>query len=252
MGNQFIFQMLGPFRQELISNHIFYVEQARKRLLSQFGDISGEADKFADEWLSKTAHYFDPDLHDPEDSYEQAYDESITFYGLLTDMHDQTRLSVIAGMYHEWDKQLRDWLSLEIRKSFAGEETRAAIWGQPFSGIFDMLECFDWKVRAQPYFAQLDICRLVVNVYKHGLGKALAELKKDHPQFLEDFFRNSDNPVWDHCLNPTPLKITDAHLSAFSDAIIAFWNDVPENALLTTIAPKLKWLSKAIDKDLKT
>lgn len=115
-----------------------------------------------------------------------------------------------------------------------------------------MLECFDWKVRGQPYFSQLDICRLVVNVYKHGLGKALAELKKDHPQFLEDVFRNSENSVLDHFLNPTPLKVTDAHLSAFSDGIIAFWNDVPENALLTTIDPKLKWLSKAIDKDLKT
>jgi hypothetical protein len=70
--------------------------------------------------------------------------------------------------------------------------------GQPFPGIFDMLECFDWKVRGQPYFSQLDICRLVVNVYKHGLGKALAELKKDHPQFLEDVFRNSENSVLDH------------------------------------------------------
>ena len=104
---------LGPFRQELISNHKFYVEQARKRLLSQFEDVSGEADKFAEEWLSKADQWFDPDRHDPDEFQEQAYDKSITFYGLLTDMHDQTRLSVIAGMYHEWDKQLRDWLSLE-------------------------------------------------------------------------------------------------------------------------------------------
>lgn len=252
MGNQFIFQMWGPFRQELISNHKFYMEQARKRLLSQFEDISGEADKFAEEWLSKADQWFDPDRHDPGEFQEQAYDESITFYGLLTDMHDQTRLSVIAGMYHEWDKQLRDWLSMEIRRSFSGEETRAAIWKASFPNIFNMLECFNWEVRDQPYFAQLDICRLVVNVYKHGLGDSLNELKKTHPHFLEDVFRNSDNSVYNHWLNPTPLKVTDVHLSAFSDAIIAFWNDVPENALLTTIAPKLKWLSKAIDKDLKT
>ena len=135
--------MWEPFRQQLISNHKFYVEQAQKRLLSQFEDISGEADKYAEEWLSRASQWFDPDRHDPDDFQVQAYDESIDFYGLLTDMHNQTRLSVIAGMYHEWDKQLRDWLSLEIRRSFPGEKTRAAIWGQPFPGIFDMLKCFD-------------------------------------------------------------------------------------------------------------
>lgn len=95
--------MWEPFRQQLISNHQFYMEQAQKRLLSQFKDISGEADKFAQEWLSKADQWFDPDRHDPDEFQERAYDESITFYGLLTDMHDQTRLSVIAGMYHEWE-----------------------------------------------------------------------------------------------------------------------------------------------------
>jgi len=250
MGNQFIFQMWWPFRQELISNHKFYVEQAQKRLLSQFEDISGEADQFAQEWLSKADQWFDPERHDSDEFQERAYYESIAFYGLLTDMHDQTRLSVIAGMYHEWDKQLRDWLSLEIRRSFPGEETRSAIWKASFPNIFDILECFDWKVRAQPYFAQLDVCRLVINVHKHGLGDSLSDLKNDHPQFLEDVFRESEKSVWDHCLNHTPLKITDAHLTAFSDAIIAFWNDIPENALLTINTHTPKWFSRAIDKDL--
>lgn len=252
MEIQIKFQMWEPFRQELISNHKFYVEQASKRLLSQFENIADEADKRADKWVTKNENSFDPDLSDPEDYYELTNDKSFTFYELLTDMHDKTRLSVIAGIYHEWDKQLRDWLSIEIRKSFPGEETRAAIWNEPFPGIFYLLECFDWKVRAQPYFAQLDICRLVVNAYKHGPGKALAELKKDHPQFLEDLFRNSDNPVWDHCFNPTPLKVTDAHFSAFSDAIIAFWNDVPERSAPLTITKTSKCFLKAMEKDLKT
>lgn len=252
MGDRVIFQMWRPFRQQLISNHEFYVEQAKKRLLSQFDDISEEADKFAEEWLSKAGRGFNPDYHDPADFYEQANDEMITFYELLNDMHDQTRLSVIAGMYHEWDKQLRDWLSIELGKSFSGEKTKDAIWKANFVDIFDLLECFGWQVRAQLYFAQLDACRIVVNVYKHGLGNSFSELKRDHPQFLMDVFGDTlSADVRSQYLDHTHLKVTDAHIAEFSDAIIAFWNGLPENVLQSSITRTPNWLSKAIDKDIK-
>lgn len=252
MSDRVIFQMWGPFRQRLILNHEFYVEQAKKRLLSQFEDISEEADKFAEEWLSKAGQGFNPDYHDPSDFYEQANDESITFYELLNDMRDRTRLSVIAGMYHEWDKQLRDWLSIELGKSFSGEKTKDAIWKATFVDIFDLLECFGWQVRAQLYFTQLDACRIVVNVYKHGLGNSFSELKRDHPQFLEDGFGDTlSADVRSKYLDHTHLKVTDAHIAVFSDAIIAFWNDLPENVFQSSITRKPNWLSKAMDKDLK-
>ena len=44
-GTYVLFQMWGPFRQSLIDGHLFYVEQARKRLLTQFENIEAEADK---------------------------------------------------------------------------------------------------------------------------------------------------------------------------------------------------------------
>ncbi|MCA9501157.1 MAG: hypothetical protein KC588_18340, partial [Nitrospira sp.] len=218
--------MWEPFRQQLISNHKFYVEQAQKRLLSQFEDISGEADKYAEEWLSRASQWFDPDRHDPDDFQVQAYDESIDFYGLLTDMHNQTRLSVIAGMYHEWDKQLRDWISgILINHCMGGRETKTAIWKATFDQILDLLKCFDWQVREQPYFAQIDACRLVVNAYKHGLGDSLIKLKRKYPQFLKDILGGGlPADELDPFLDYTHLKVVDEDLATFSNAIIAFWN----------------------------
>jgi hypothetical protein len=99
--------MWGPYRQSLIKRHQFYVKQARKRVLSQFENMEEEADKAAEEWLEQSSGRFDPDWHDPGDFYEAANDVGIEFYQLLSDMRNQTRLSVVAGMFHEWDKNLR-------------------------------------------------------------------------------------------------------------------------------------------------
>jgi hypothetical protein len=95
MSSYVLFQMWGPLRQSLMKAHLFYVEQARKRLLSQFDDIGAEADKAAEAWLESGVRHFDPDRHDPGDFYEAANDVGIEFCGLLSEMREQTRLSVL-------------------------------------------------------------------------------------------------------------------------------------------------------------
>ena len=75
-----LFHMWNRFREKLIAEHNFYMEQAKKRLLSQFENLEEESDRYSEEWLAKTSHHFDPDRHDPGDFYEQAYEEGIEFY----------------------------------------------------------------------------------------------------------------------------------------------------------------------------
>lgn len=250
MSGHVLFQMWGPFRQSLIDGHMFYVEQARKRLLSQFDDIETEADKAAEEWLKRSSHSFDPERHDPSDFYEAANDAGIEFYQLLSDMREQTRLSVVAGMFHEWEKQLRDWLVREIGHWHRGDEAALAIWKAKFDQIFDLLEHVVWKVRSAPYLQTLNACRHVVNVYKHGDGKSLAVLKQNFPEYL-------DNPLKDvgvayfaaKHIDHTRLRVSDEQLQAFSDAIVAFWRDVPENVFASRTIDAPGWFEKAILKD---
>jgi hypothetical protein len=248
MSNYVLFQMWEPYRQSLIKRHQFYVEQARKRVLSQFENMEEEADKAADEWLEESSDRFDPDRHDPGDFYEAANDVGIEFYQLLSDMRDQTRLNVIAGMFHDWDKQLRDWLVREILHWHRGETTVAKVWSADFGKISDLLESFGWKIRSADYFNTLDACRLVVNVYKHGAGKSLDDLKRNYPEYLDDLFSGSGLPRSGDLLDYTHLKVSDDQFQAFSDAIIAFWRDVPENVVDgQTQVPD--WFEKAILSD---
>ncbi len=250
MSGYALFQMWGAFRQSLIKGHLFYVEQARKRLLSQFDGIEADADRAAEEWLEQSGQHFDPDRHDPGDFYERANDVGIEFYELLSDMREQTRLSVVAGMFHEWDKQLRDWLAREIQHWHRGDNATLKVWSADFGQIADLLESFGWKLRIADYFRMLDACRLVVNVYKHGEGKSLDDLRNSFPEYLDDPFKDFGGTLSDtRYRDYTYLKVSDDQFQAFSDAILAFWRDVPENVVDSQLTDVPDWLGKAILKD---
>ncbi|RUW49466.1 hypothetical protein EOA32_22420 [Mesorhizobium sp. M1A.F.Ca.ET.072.01.1.1] len=252
MSNYVLFQMWSFHRQTLIKGHQFYVDQARKRVLSQFDNIEEEAEKAAADWLEQNSNRFDPDRHDPSDFYEAAHEASIEFYELLSDMRDQTWLSVVAGMFHQWDKRLREWLVQEIRHWHCGETVIAKVWGADFGKIADLLESLGWEIRSTAYFKALDALRLVVNVYKHGDGNSLNELKKTYPEYLEDRLVGSGLPGTLDLLDHTNLRVSDDQFQAFADAIIAFWRDVPDNVSGNEIAKVPDWFEKAILSDRKS
>ncbi|ESY77445.1 hypothetical protein X739_32925 [Mesorhizobium sp. LNHC220B00] len=246
MKNYVLFHMWEPSRQSLIKRHEFYVEQARKRVLSQFSSIEAEAETASHEWLDEMSTRFDLEAHEPGDFYEAAHEAGIEFYQLLSDMHDQTRLSVVAGMFHEWDKQLRDWLVAELRHWHQGENATSKVWAADFSRIADLLESFGWKVRETAYFKLLDACRLVVNVYKHGSGRSLEDLKNVYPEYLHDALKAEGLPGSPDLLDYTNLKVSDDQFQAFSDAIVAFWRDVPGKVTAEQMGKVPGWFRRAI------
>ncbi len=250
MSDHVLFQMWGPFRKSLTAGHQFYVEQAQKRLLSQFDDIETEAETAANDWLEQNSNQFDPDRHDPGDFYEAANDAGIEFYELLSGMRQQTTLSVVAGMFHEWDKQFRDWLVREIQHWHHGDSLASKIWSADFGQIAELLECLGWDKAKIIYYGQLDACRLIVNVYKHGKGKSLDELKQKYPIYLDDPFAGAGGSFSGvYYRDHTHLKVSRDHFQAFSDAIVAFWQAIPENTLESEVKGVPDWFGKALLKD---
>lgn len=244
-----LFMMWEPFRESLIAGHRFYIEQAFGRLLSQFENIESESNKAAEDWLEQRGAYYDPDRHDPSDFYEAAHNAGIEFYQLLSDMRDTTQLSVVAGMYHEWDKQFRKWLIEEVRHWHRGEQVTARMWSVDVGKIFDLLASFEWDIRSKGYFRKLDACRLVVNVFKHGEGSSLDELKEKYPAYLSNPLKDLgdyDDMEW---LDHTNLSVNNEQIQRFSEAIIDFWNDVPSEILNSSVASIPDWFEKALLKD---
>jgi hypothetical protein len=250
MSDIVLFQMCSWRRKDLIEGHRFYVDQARKRLLSQFENIETEAEQASEEWLERSGSRFDPDLHDPCDFYGAANNAGIEFYGLLSNMRDQTHLGMVAGMFHEWDKQLRDWLVHETQHWYVGENFPRCIWEVNFHELGAFLESLGWDVGTTAYWKILNACRLVVNVYKHGTGGALDQLKEKHPEYLHDPTSGHDTlfssvDFRDH----TYLRISEAQIEVFSEAIITFWSSAPENIWYNQVKDVTGRIQKAILKD---
>lgn len=245
------FQMWGPYRQHLIAEHRFYVEQARKRLLAQFDNIHEEADKAEKDFLDSMSQHFDPQRHDPADLYEAAHDKSIEFYQLLSDMHDRTRLSVIAGMYHEWDKKLREWMAREMRHWSSSKAATKALWLQDVAKVFDLLARFGWDVKVNLVsYDRLNAMRLVVNVFKHGDGGSFDELKQSYPEYLHHALSDEvGDMTCSDWLDHTFLTVTNIHVEEFSEAILAFWQAVPESLLGHGDLELPQWIEKAFNKD---
>lgn len=242
-------QMWGPTREHLIGNHEFYVAEAKRRLLDQFDDdaMKADADRHAEEWLAQHAQFFNPDRHDPADAYEQAYDEQSGFYQSLVGLRDSTRLSIIAGMFHEWEKQVRDWLGRELGHHGLGKHAHDAVWRVTFDDLIALFECCQWPVREREFFRALHLCHLVTNVYKHGNGASFEALKELAPELAGD---TGDLPAFFvSALDYTTLKVTDADLGRFAEAIVAFWRDLPENIFFSQIPEPPKWLERALRKE---
>lgn len=247
MTMETLFHMWSRFREKLIAEHDFYMEQAKKRLLSQFDNIEEDADRYSDEWLEKTSHHFDPDRHDPGDFYQQAYEEGIEFYQMLDDMKNRTRLSVVAGLFHEWDKQVRDWMVQEIAHWHRGDEVKKAIWKANFNDIADFFEGLEWKLKSKNYFTSLDKCRLVVNAYKHGDGGAFETIKAQHRDFIKSI---GDDSIFREYADHSDLVVTEQHIADFSSAVVDFWRDVPEYIVDGDHLTAPAWFAKALKKDI--
>lgn len=252
MGDYVVFQMWSGYRASLIRAHQFYVDQAKARLLTQFANISAEADQAAEDWLSERGQlYFDPDRHDPADFYEGAEDAGIEFYQLLSEMEERTRLSVIAGFFHEWEKKLRQWLVDEIKHWHSGTFTKERVWKASVEELYELLESFDWPLKSKPWFVALDACRLVVNVYKHGDGPSLASLKAAYPRFLVSPLAELGvplSPLWQR-VSHEDLMVSDPDLEEFAEAIASFWRELPENVLDSQVVAPPSWFVKVLEKD---
>ncbi len=247
MANETLLHMSGALRESLIDDHKFYINQAQKRLLEQFIDLDCEANAFAVQRLNDDSQYFDPETDDPGDFYERAHEDSIGHYLLLIEMKTSTQLLVAAGMYHEWDKQLRDWLVKEIRHWSASKKVKDVIWSQNFHRIMGLLVGLGWNVKLNDYYVTLNLCRLVVNVYKHGDGAAFRELK-DHMEFFgEDIFKGISGLEYKDSVRFKDLQLQDKHIQMFSDAIVDFWGGVPESILDSDDLNPPDWFLNALN-----
>lgn len=216
MGYTFWFDKFDT--RAILEPHKFYVLQARQRLLSQFNDISHEADEAVEAHYKMLGQHFDPERDDPADSAEAAFNEGISHYLALDEMHNTITLALTAGMFHQFDKTLREKMVREFRQ-WQPAAIDDLIWNVNFPLLIDLLEWAGVQIKAKPFYVKLDACQLLVNVYKHGKGRSHWDLVRKYPEYYPSAFSN---------LRPEGLKVSEAQFVEIADAITNFWQNFPE------------------------
>ncbi|WP_299567520.1 hypothetical protein [uncultured Sulfitobacter sp.] len=242
------FHFWSGHRRHLIDEHNFFVSQARERLFSKFDDeeMKSAAEAHADETWEGMGRHFDPDRHDPGDFAEQAYEAGMDLYLSLCDMREQVLFAILVSIFHRWEKEIRDWLVREMQHWLPDETAFRRVWSSSFVEVLNLLKDLGLDVREKPYYKALDACRLMVNVHKHGDGKSLDDLKRRYPELIaseEEIGQDRELALlWkDH----TSLQISVEQFEIVSDAIVQFWNDLPETITLGEIKKLPKWLLDA-------
>ena len=246
-----LFELSDYERESNIQRHEFYCEQASKRLISQFSDLRAEADQFYDTKMQVPAN-----LSVCDESYaEWAWEDAAEHYGMLVEMRQDVVLGTLAGMYHRWDKEFREWIEHNLSFFLSGEAFKAAIWKVTTSNLFDLLNGFGWDIKTSEFSEEIGKLRLVVNVYKHGDGRAWTEIKTKHPDLVRDPFSvelqsmENEKSGFYITLRHRNLLVTGNHYNDFVAAISSFWRSVPSKIHQSEGEYISSWLEKAMKKD---
>ena len=241
--NDFVaFMMDQTTREMYVERHEFYIRKANELVLDRFTDvtISSEANRAYDESLTNSMRKSGPDDDDYASKQESAFQQKEWHRHLMFEMRDNFHASVVAGLFHEWEKNLRIWLVTEMVRWPVSEKAREAVWMISVSDILKLLDIDGWALRDADYFPAINACRLVANVHKHGDGDSLTKLKRKHPEYLtnpatkhyeDDEINRKIEETRMRFMGEEQLFIGHEHIREFASAITEFWQDVPERIL---------------------
>jgi hypothetical protein len=228
-------QMCSWSRQEILDRHDFFISEIKKRVFSQFIDVGGETDNYADNEYKRLSSMPGNEHLDGGDISEIVTDKAQDFYCLLYDLKAQMLLGSIAGMYHQWEKELRRLLQIELSYSYDQKEIKYLIWKWTIDQVFDALKEFGWDYKNFDHPSKLKACGLVVNVYKHGNGRSLDNLAKIYEEYINDPTSMSANRSLFNSdyLDYRWLSVSEIHFDEFAAALRTFWEDFPERLVLS-------------------
>jgi len=215
-------------RLRIIDNHSFYMDQFREKFLPLLSDdrIEEEAERTGEGALDQFCTFYDPHSDNGGDLQERAFDRVCDRYHGLNQLRRTLLLSACTTVYHDWEKQVRLWLTQELGHSQLPAVVKKAVWKSSPIDLFAFLKRHGHDIENTSFYKKLDECRLVANIFKHGFGKSFERLADKAPRFITGYeVAAASHSPWTQEYLWTffeELEISEADLGSFSDAILAF------------------------------
>lgn len=221
--------MTDYVRAAVLARHDFYVAEVNGRVLSAFSDIETEAEQYTEAEYERLSRVVDPERWDSADVAEAARDRGIDHYLMLTNLRMQMWLGSLAGLYHQWDKELRAFVERELWHYYERTALASMVWGPGEVGtvLRILRDDFGWDCFQEPFYPDLAACGLIVNVHKHGKGRSLRLLAEQHPEFLRRPYEGM--PKWGpELLEHEWLEISAEQFGRVANSLRSFWTAFPE------------------------
>ena len=230
--------MWEGFREHVLEKHDAFVEAMKERVFPIFRDIDSEAEGFADKKYNElmSMPYWDENV-DASSIADMAQDLAIAKYESLAFLKHEMLLGALAGLYHLWERMLRDFLEHEFKHWMKRELSEELAWKKSINQTLAMLGSFGWDPRKQPFFGEIDACRLIVNVYKHGKGDAVKTLAATYPRYVgHPLGLDMKDGFGLELLDHDHLKVTEVDILRIASNLRQFWETFPER-LFPAVAP---------------
>ena len=168
------------------------------------------------------------DNFDPGDYAEAAQAHGIEVYEYLHFTRRQLLGLATAGLYHLWERLLKQFFCKELRGwTFNGSTVQQIVAPADFQRLEEFLSQFGFPLAQQPYYSELSELRLVANVVKHGDGKSCEELQALVPDLFGGY-----NYHFDIFSKADSLELKPSDFIRYAKAATDYWNTFPENLTL--------------------
>ena len=224
-------------RECILREHDFYVDQINQRVIAQFQDMEGEADRLTETEYKRLSGLYGHEDADPASIRDDAREHAIGHYQMLSDLKQQVILGALAGLYHQWEKQFRGFVERELMHYMTRDEVKKYAWPFNIGDVFDVVKHFGWDVRSQRFFKPIDACRVIVNVYKHGPGRSLDELAKEYPAYLPQMLTARFSALGLRHIDHEWLTVTETDFAELAKGLRGFWEKLPEKLYLDQKSP---------------
>lgn len=210
-----------------------YKETYSNKIMPLFSNIEGEAEKIADERYHELGKNFNPD-HDAADYAADALDAGLEHYEGMSLMRYNTKLMWISTLFQFWEQQVKKFIFVDVTRTHQFINKGKEVLFKDFcpKGIDDIKKAFlefNLDLEKISCWIKINELRLLTNVIKHGDGWSATQLKTLRPDFFKADFISSDLlDLYKTTLNKTVLNIDDNEFHEYCEAIIGFWDGLPE------------------------
>jgi hypothetical protein len=203
-----------------------YSREFTSRVLAAFDNIESEAHAAEEAYYENKMNEpaWDDSGPDASEIAEAAFDYGLSIYSDLEFVTRQIVGLTIAGLYHLWERLLKDFMIREFRHDHPPYVSPNTVQKADFGKLVKIVSEFGWTIENEQFYSELDRLRLIANVIKHGDGLSCDELLKKAPELFRDFL----HPWANAHRSAEDLSLSKDDFSRSVTAVQAFFQEFPE------------------------